>query len=89
MASTEKARATGGRTKASATCCGSFSPRGALLYSSPDITHKQPPEGIKREDLDGQNGALVCAESLPRCMIGVSLDHHVLAPWVLSPTRGD
>lgn len=64
---------------------------GVFLYSCSDIAHKQPPWGIKCKDLDSENGALVCssAESLLCSMIGVSLDHHVLAPRCLSSTRGD
>lgn len=79
-----------GRTsEAPVTHCIWFSPQGVLLYSCHDITHKQPPWGIKCKDLDSKNRPLVCAESLLRSMIGVGSDHHVLAPWCLSPTRGD
>lgn len=68
-----------------------FLHRGVLLYSCHDIAHKQPPWGIKCKDLHRENGAVLCssAEPLLCSMIGVSLDHHVLAPLCLSPTRGD
>lgn len=39
---------------------GRFLHRGFCYNSCPDISHKQPPRGIKCEDLDGKNGSSVC-----------------------------
>lgn len=58
MASKENPRVAGCWSKAAVTSWGLFSPQGGFGYNScPRIAHKQPPRGIKCEDLVGKNGS--------------------------------
>ena len=84
-------RGAGERIEALGTLSTWVSPQGVLLYGCCDTAHKQPLWGIKCKDLAVRRGdrVLSSAESLLCFKIGVSLDHHVLATWCLSPTRGD